>query len=109
MIETLQPEELTTLHDAPKLLVEWSPRWQEFTTSIRPAFSRSAPRLAGEAPFGILPYRGLISSLLLEAFLIFVVIVLPREVANLRPSPPRASSARRSSTTPPTNSPAPKF
>ncbi|MGB8580119.1 MAG: hypothetical protein WCD47_04815 [Candidatus Sulfotelmatobacter sp.] len=85
MIETLQPEELTTLHDAPKLLVEWSPRWQEFTTSIRPAFSRSAPRLAGEAPFGILPYRGLISSLLLEAFLIFVVIVLPREVANLRP------------------------
>ena len=85
MIETLQLEELTTLHDAPKLLVEWSPRWQEFTTSIRPAFSRSAPRLAGEAPFGILPYRGLISSLLLEAFLIFVVIVLPREVANLRP------------------------
>ncbi len=85
VIETLQPEELTTLHDAPKLLVEWSPRWQEFTTSIRPAFSRSAPRLAGEAPFGILPYRGLIASLLLEAFLIFVVIVLPREVANLRP------------------------
>ncbi|MFY9789681.1 MAG: hypothetical protein WA474_05205 [Candidatus Sulfotelmatobacter sp.] len=85
MIETLQPEELTTLHDAPKLLVEWSPRWQEFTTSIRPAFSRSAPRLAGEAPFGILPYRGLIASLLLEAFLVFVVIVLPREVANLRP------------------------
>ncbi|MGA8201457.1 MAG: hypothetical protein WB814_15425 [Candidatus Sulfotelmatobacter sp.] len=85
MIETLQAEELTALHDAPKLLVEWSPRWQEFTTSIRPAFSRSAPRLAGEAPFGILPYRGLIASLLLEAFLIFVVIVLPREVANLRP------------------------
>jgi hypothetical protein len=85
VIETLQLEELATLHDAPKLLVEWSPRWQEFTTSIRPAFSRSAPRLAGEAPFGILPYRGLIASLLLEAFLIFVVIVLPREVANLRP------------------------
>jgi hypothetical protein len=85
VIETLQPEELTTLHDAPKLLVEWSPRWHEFTTSIGPAFSRSAPRLAGEAPFGILPYRGLIASLLLEAFLVFVVIVIPREVDHLRP------------------------
>ena len=93
MIETLQPEELITLHDAPKLLVEWSPRWQEFTTSIRPAFARSAPRLAGEAPFGILPYRGLITSLLLEAFLVFVVIVLPREVAHLRPyAAPRIQS-----------------
>jgi hypothetical protein len=88
--ETLQLEELTTLHDAPKLLVEWSPRWQEFTTNIRPAFARSRARLAGEAPHGIFPYRGLIVSLLLQAFLVFVLMVLPREIARLRPyAPPR--------------------
>lgn len=86
VIETLEPEELTTRHhEAPKLLVEWSPRWQEFTTSIRPAFSRSAPRLAGEAPFGILRYRNLIAALLVEAFLVFIVIAIPREVDHLRP------------------------
>ena len=83
--ETLQLEELITLHDAPKLLVEWSPRWQEFTTNIRPAFARSSARLAGEAPFGILPYRGLIVSVLMQAFLVFVLMVLPREIARLRP------------------------
>src|ERR1700677_5118259 len=38
---TLQLEKPIDLNDAPKLLVEWSPRWQEFTTSIGPAFSRS--------------------------------------------------------------------
>jgi len=87
---TLQLEELTRLHDAPKLLVEWTPRWQEFTTSIRPAFARSAPRLAGEAPHGIFPYRGMTASLLLQAFIIFVFMVLPHEIDRLRPyAPPR--------------------
>ncbi|MFZ0419421.1 MAG: hypothetical protein WAM04_15080, partial [Candidatus Sulfotelmatobacter sp.] len=85
MTETLQLEELITLHDAPKLLVEWSPRWQEFTTNIRPALARSGARLAGEAPFGILPYRGLTASLLMQAFLVFVLMVLPREIDRLRP------------------------
>ena len=85
MTGTLQLEELTTLHDAPKLLVEWSPRWQEFTTNIRPAFARSGARLAGEAPFGIRPYTGFIASLLLQAFLLFVLMVIPREIARLRP------------------------
>ena len=85
MPETLQLEERTHLHDAPRLLVEWAPRWQEFTTSIEPAFARSAPRLAGEAPFGILPYRGLISAFLLQAFLLFILMVLPREIDRLRP------------------------
>ncbi len=83
--ETLQLEELTQLHDAPKLLVEWSPRWQEFKTSIGPAFARSGPRLAGEAPTAISPYRGMAAALLLQAFLLFVLIVIPREVASLRP------------------------
>ncbi len=86
MTGTLQLEQRATeLHRAPKLLVEWSPRWEEFVTSIRPAFARSGPRLAGEAPHGVFPYRGLLSALLLEALLIFIFAVLPREIAHLRP------------------------
>ena len=85
MTDTLQLEEATALHDAPKLLVEWSPRWQEFTTSIRPAFSRSGARLAGEAPHGIFPYPGLIAAWFLEALLLFAIIIIPREVNRLRP------------------------
>jgi len=73
------------LHDAPRLLIEWSPRWQEFVTSIGPAFSRSGPRLAGEAPHGVFPYKGMIAALLLDAFLLFVVIVVPARLASLRP------------------------
>jgi hypothetical protein len=85
--ETLQLDKVTIieLHDAPKLLVEWSPRWEEFVTSIRPAFARSGPRLAGETPYGVFPYRGMLASLLLEAFLLFVIMVLPRQIAQLRP------------------------
>jgi hypothetical protein len=87
LLETLQLEEIVIvhLHDAPKLLVEWSSRWEDFVTSIHPAFSRSSPRLAGEAPFGLLPYRGLLASFLLESFLILIVAVLPRQIDRLRP------------------------
>lgn len=78
------------LHDAPKLLVEWSPRWEEFVSSIGPAFARSQARLAGEAPFGILPYRPLIAALLLELLLLFAVIAVPRQINQLRPyAPPK--------------------
>jgi hypothetical protein len=91
--DTLQLEEATELrdlHDAPKLLVEWSPRWQDFVTSIRPAFARSGARLAGEAPHGIFPYAGMLAALLLEAFILFVLIVIPKEIAKLRPyAPPK--------------------
>jgi len=86
--DTLQLEdtiELRDLHDAPRLLVEWSSPWHEFVTSIGPAFARSGARLAGEAPHGLFPYRGLLASLLLQAFLLFVVMVLPRQIARLRP------------------------
>ena len=85
MINTLQLENAAYLHDEPKLLVEWTPRWEGFVTSIRPAFARSGPRLAGEAPLGISPYRGMITAMLLQAFLLFVVIILPGKIANLRP------------------------
>lgn len=88
MTETLQLERTETLahrHDAPKLLVEWSPRWEEFVTSIRPAFARSGSRLAGEAPHGVSSHRNMAAALLLEAFLLFVVMVLPRQIAHMRP------------------------
>lgn len=71
---------------APKLLVEWSSPWQEFVTSIRPALARSQSRLAGEAPYGVFPYRGMIPSLLLEAFLIFAAIVIRVKIQELRPT-----------------------
>ncbi|HVI07582.1 MAG TPA: energy transducer TonB [Candidatus Binatia bacterium] len=87
MTETLQIDQFKVieLNDAPRLLVEWTPRWQDFVTSIGPAFSRSGPRLAGEAPHEIFPYKGMAASLLMQAFLLFAFILLPREVAKLRP------------------------
>jgi hypothetical protein len=88
LTETLQLEEAIELDDAPKLLIEWSPRWQEFVTSIRPAFARSGARLAGEAPHGLFPYEGMLASLLLQSFLLFVVMVLPGKIARLRPYAP---------------------
>ncbi len=88
MTDTLQLENAIHLHDAPKLLVEWSSPWQEFTTSIRPAFARSAARLAGEAPHGLFPYHGLLASWFLEALLLFALIIIPREVNRLRPYAP---------------------
>ena len=87
MIGTLQLEEIKIVHldDGPKLLVEWSPRWHGFVTSIGPAFARSGPRLAGEAPLGLTAYRGFIASLLLQVLLLFALIALPRQIDRLRP------------------------
>ncbi len=85
MSQTLQLEEPVELHDAPKLVVEWSSPWSEFVGSIRPALARSEARLAGEAPFGLVPLRIMIPSYLLEAFLIFAVIAVQVKIAELRP------------------------
>jgi TonB family protein len=86
---TLQLEEPVRpkdeLQDAPKLLVEWTSPWREFTESIRPALARSERRLAGEAPFGLIPLRIMLPSYLLEAFLIFAAIIIQVKVAELRP------------------------
>ncbi len=94
MIETLQLEELAVeRHDVPKLLVEWSSPWQEFVTSLRPALGRSEARLAGEAPFGLVPFRIMIPSYLLEAFLIFATIIVQVKITEMRPYvAPRFSS-----------------
>lgn len=85
MSETLQLEETVELHDAPKLAVEWSSPWREFVGAIRPALARSEARLAGEAPFGLVPLRIMIPSYLLEAFLIFAWIVVQVKIQELRP------------------------
>ncbi|MGD0990304.1 MAG: hypothetical protein ABR874_21030 [Candidatus Sulfotelmatobacter sp.] len=87
MTQTLQLETRTIrqLHEAPKLLVEWSPRWEEFVTSIPPAFARSAPRLAGEAPLGGFDYRSMGTSFLLQVIAALFLIFVPGEIAHLRP------------------------
>ncbi|HSZ54264.1 MAG TPA: energy transducer TonB [Tepidisphaeraceae bacterium] len=85
MSEALQLEEAVEVHDAPKLLVEWSSPWQEFVDSIKPALARSERRLAGEAPFGLIPLRIMLPSYFLEALLIFAAIVIQIKVAQLRP------------------------
>lgn len=88
MLETLQLEEAierSGAHETPTLLVEWSPRWREFVESIGPALSRSEARLAGEAPFGLLPLRIMIPSYVVEAVVILAFIFLEAKIAQLRP------------------------
>jgi TonB family protein len=94
VIETLELEEsVVESYDAPNLLVDWSSPWREFVTSIRPALVRSERRLAGEAPFGLIPLRIMIPSYVLEAFLVFVAIVVQVKIAEMQPFvAPRFSS-----------------
>ena len=80
-------------HDLPKLQVEWSSRWQDFVTSIKPALYRSEARLAGEAPFGLIPVRIMVPSYVLEAFLIVALVAIQVKIEQLRPQVvPRISS-----------------
>jgi hypothetical protein len=75
--------------EPPRLLVEWSSRWEEFQSALRPALSRSPKALAGEAPVGMFPYRGMVASWLLECLLLIAVIVLPERFQSLQiPAPP---------------------
>lgn len=76
------------MNDAPKLLVEWSSPWDEFCTAIRPALGKSPQSLAGEAPVGLFPYRGILISWVLEIALLVAVIVLPAKLASLQPFEP---------------------
>jgi hypothetical protein len=82
------PENAVQEPEHPRLLVEWSSPWEEFKSAIRPALSKSPKRLAGEAPVGIFPYRGMLVSWLLECLLLIAVIVLPTHIASLQPYTP---------------------
>jgi len=85
------PEIVDQWPEPPRLLVEWSSRWEEFKTAFGPALTRSPKALAGEAPIGIFPYRGILASWLLECLLLIAVIVLPERYASLQipPAPTR--------------------
>jgi len=72
------------VNDELKLLVEWSSPWQEFLTAIRPALARSREPLAGEARTGLVPYRGMFSTWIVEAALLALAIMLSETIARLR-------------------------
>lgn len=78
------PEIIVQWPEPPRLLVEWSSPWEEFKSALRPALRRSTKPLAGEAPIGIFPYRGILVSWLLECLLLIAIIVLPSRFANLQ-------------------------
>jgi len=69
--------------EGPQLLVPWTSRWDEFRTSIRPAFSHSEAALAGEAPTGLFPLRGLLVSWGAEAILLALAIWLPTKMRDM--------------------------
>jgi hypothetical protein len=71
------------MSEGPKLLVEWSSRWDEFWSAIGPAFGRSPVPLAGEAPTGLFPIRGLLVSWGAEAILLALAIWLPGKMRDL--------------------------
>jgi hypothetical protein len=74
--------------DPPRLLVEWSSPWQEFKTAVRPALSKSPKHLAGEAPIGMFPYRGMLLTWTLELLLLFLAITVTARMESLRPYTP---------------------
>jgi hypothetical protein len=78
--------------DELKLLVEWSSPWEEFRTAIQPALMRSARPLAGEAHTGLFPYRGILSSWMVEVLVLGLFILLSRGLDSMRPyeAPPPA-------------------
>jgi hypothetical protein len=74
--------------DELKLLVEWSNPWEEFRTAIGPALGRSPAPLAGEAPTGLWPYRGMATAWGCEALLLIFAVALPAKIASMRPYQP---------------------
>src|ERR1700720_4944987 len=82
------PENCVQWPEPPQLLVEWSSPWEEFKTALRPALTRPPKRLAGEAPIGMFPYRGMLVSWLLECLLLIALIMLPEHFVSLEiPTP----------------------
>jgi hypothetical protein len=71
-----------------KLLIEWPSPWEEFLSSVRPALRKSPRPLAGEARTDLLPFHEMMASLIVEAALIVLVVVLPAKLARLEPYEP---------------------
>ena len=86
MSETLQLEEdRRTFTTRPSCWSNGRRPGASSSASIRPALARSERRLAGEAPFGLIPLRIMVPSYFLEAFLIFAAIAMQVKIAELRP------------------------
>jgi hypothetical protein len=85
-VETI-PEPATQWPEPPRLLVEWSSPWEEFKSALRPAFTRAPKRLAGEAPIGMFPYRGMLVCWLLECLLLIAIIEVPQHLVTLELPP----------------------
>ena len=77
-------EPITQWLEPPRLLVDWSSRWEEFQSALPYAIARSPKRLAGEAPIGMFPYRGMLACWALECLLLIAIIVLPARFASLQ-------------------------
>jgi hypothetical protein len=94
VLEEAEPEtasfvdERLRSEEGPRLLVEWASPWDEFRTALAPAFSKSPRHLAGEAPTGLFPYRGMLVSWICEAALLIALIVIPAKLASMRPYEP---------------------
>ncbi|MFY9700888.1 MAG: hypothetical protein WCB56_15525 [Terriglobales bacterium] len=83
------PDSVTQWPEPPRLLVEWSSRWEEFKSAFGPALTRTPKALAGEAPIGIFPYRGMLAAWLLECLLFLAIVVLPGRFLTMElPLPP---------------------
>ncbi|MGB8785564.1 MAG: hypothetical protein WCD02_20760 [Terriglobales bacterium] len=82
------PEVDTQWPEPPHLLVEWSSRWEEFESALPAALTRAPKALAGEAPIGMFPYRGMLVCWLLECLLLIAIIVLPERFVSLEIPPP---------------------
>jgi len=82
------PQSVDQWPEPPRLLVEWSSPWAEFKSAIRPALSKPPKQLAGEAPIGMFPYRGMLATWMLEVLLLILVIVVPARLAMLQPYTP---------------------
>jgi hypothetical protein len=82
------PEVDTQWPEPPRLLVEWSSPWQEFKSAFGPALTRPPKALAGEAPIGMFPYRGMLICWLLECLLLVALIELPERFESLEIPPP---------------------
>ncbi len=102
-LQLVEPVKTPEKDPVPQFLVNWSSRWEEFFTSIKPALARSEARLAGEAPFGLIPFRVMMPSYIVEAFLVMAVIFIKVKVDELRPYSRRDFPATTSFITPATS------